>query len=30
MGRMAVLTAARLLKGETVPAEQPVPISLIK
>ena len=30
MGRMAVLTAARLIKGETVPAEQPVPISLIK
>jgi ribose transport system substrate-binding protein len=30
MGRMAVLTAARLIKGETVPAEQPVAISLIK
>ena len=30
MGRMAMLTAARLIKGETVPAEQPVPISLIK
>ncbi len=30
MGRMAMLTAARLIKGEAVPAEQPVPISLIK
>lgn len=30
MGRMAVLTAARLIKGESVPAEQPVAISLIK
>ena len=30
MGRMAMLTAARLLKGETVPAEQPVAISLVK
>lgn len=30
MGRLAVLTAARLMKGETVPAEQPVAISLIK
>jgi ribose transport system substrate-binding protein len=30
MGRMAVLTAARLMKGETVPAEQPVAISLVK
>ena len=30
MGRMAVLTAARLIKGERVPAEQPVPISLIR
>ena len=30
MGRMAVLSAARLIAGQTVPAEQPVPISLIK
>ena len=30
MGRMAVLAAARLIAGQTVPAEQPVPISLIK
>ncbi len=30
MGRMAVLTAARLIKGESVAAEQPVPISLVK
>ncbi len=30
MGRRAVLTAARLINGETVPAEQPVAISLIK
>lgn len=30
MGRLAVLTAARLMNGETVPAEQPVAISLIK
>ena len=30
MGRMAVLAAARLIEGQTVPAEQPVPISLIK
>ena len=30
MGRLAVITAARLLKGETVPAEQPVAISLVK
>ena len=30
MGRMAVITAARLIRGETVAAEQPVPISLIK
>ncbi|MES3035455.1 MAG: sugar ABC transporter substrate-binding protein [Gemmatimonadota bacterium] len=29
MGRRAVLTAARLINGETVPAEQPVAISLI-
>ena len=30
MGRLAVLTAWRLIKGETVPAEQPVAISLVK
>jgi ribose transport system substrate-binding protein len=30
MGRLAVLTAHRLIKGETVPAEQPVAISLVK
>lgn len=30
MGRLAMLTAARLLKGEAVAAEQPVPIALIK
>ncbi len=30
MGRMAVITAARLIKGETIPAEQPVAISLVK
>jgi ribose transport system substrate-binding protein len=30
MGRLAVLTAMRLLRGETVPKEQPVAISLIK
>lgn len=30
MGRLAMLTAARLLKGETVPAQQPVPIALVK
>ncbi len=30
MGRMAVITAMRLMKGETVPAEQPVAISLVK
>jgi ribose transport system substrate-binding protein len=30
MGRLAVLTAMRLIKGETVPAEQPVAISLVK
>ncbi len=30
MGRLAVLTAHRLLKGETVAAEQPVAISLVK
>jgi ribose transport system substrate-binding protein len=30
MGRVAVLTAMRLIKGEAVPAEQPVSISLVK
>ena len=30
MGRMAVITAVKLIRGETVPAEQPVPISLVK
>ncbi len=30
MGRLAVLTAMRLINGERVPAEQPVAISLIK
>ena len=30
MGRMAVITAMKLIKGETVPAEQPVAISLVK
>jgi ribose transport system substrate-binding protein len=30
MGRLAVLTAHRLIKGETVPAEQPVAISLVR
>ena len=30
MGRMAVITAMRLLRGERVPAEQPVAISLVK
>ncbi|MES2523683.1 MAG: substrate-binding domain-containing protein [Gemmatimonadota bacterium] len=30
MGRMAVLTAARIIKGEAVPKEQPVPIALVK
>lgn len=29
MGRLAVITAARLLKGETVAAEQPVAIQLV-
>lgn len=29
MGRLAMLTAARVLAGETVPAEQPVPIALV-
>ncbi|MDZ7632192.1 MAG: sugar ABC transporter substrate-binding protein [Gemmatimonadaceae bacterium] len=30
MGRLAVLTAHRLIKGDTVPPEQPVAISLVK
>ena len=30
MGRLAVMTAWRLMKGEIVPAEQPVAISLVK
>jgi ribose transport system substrate-binding protein len=30
MGRMAMLSAARVLKGESVSAEQPVPIALVK
>ena len=30
MGRIAVLTAMRLIRGQTVPAEQPVAISLVK
>ena len=30
MGRLAVLTAHRLLKGESVPTEQPVAISLVR
>ena len=29
MGRLAVITAHRLLRGEPVPAEQPVPIELV-
>ena len=29
MGRIAIETAARVLKGETVPAEQVVPITLV-
>jgi ribose transport system substrate-binding protein len=29
MGRLAVIAAQRLLKGETLPAEQPVPIELV-
>ncbi len=29
MGRLAVIAASRLLKGETVPAEQPVAIELV-
>lgn len=30
MGRLAVISANRILKGQTVPAEQPVPIQLVK
>jgi len=30
MGRMAVITASRLIRGERVPAEQPVAISLVR
>ena len=30
MGRLAVLTAFRLMKGEAVPSEQPVAISLVR
>jgi ribose transport system substrate-binding protein len=30
MGRLAVLSAARLIAGDTLPAEQPVPISLVR
>jgi ribose transport system substrate-binding protein len=30
MGRLAVISAARLLRGETLRAEQPVPIELVK
>ena len=30
MGRTAMITAAHILKGESVPAEQPVPIALVK
>jgi ribose transport system substrate-binding protein len=30
MGRLAVMSASRILKGETLPAEQPVPIQLVK
>ena len=30
MGRLAMLTAARIIKGESVPAHQPVAISLVK
>jgi ribose transport system substrate-binding protein len=30
MGRLAVITAVRLIAGQTVPAEQPVAISLVK
>jgi ribose transport system substrate-binding protein len=30
MGRLAVLSAARLLAGETLPAEQPVAIALVR
>ena len=30
MGRLAVISASRILKGETLPADQPVPIQLVK
>ena len=30
MGRLAVISASRILKGETLPLEQPVPIQLVK
>jgi ribose transport system substrate-binding protein len=30
MGRLAMLAAARLARGDTVPAEQPVPIALVR
>lgn len=30
MGRLAVISAARLLRKETLPADQPVPIELVK
>jgi ribose transport system substrate-binding protein len=30
MGRLAVISASRILKGETLPMEQPVPIQLVK
>lgn len=30
MGRLAVISAARLLRGESLPADQPVPIQLVK
>jgi len=30
MGRLAIISAARLLAGETLPAEQPVAISLVR
>ena len=30
MGRLALISASKLLKGETLPADQPVPIQLVK
>jgi ribose transport system substrate-binding protein len=30
MGRLAIISAARLLAGESLPAEQPVPIALVR